>query len=442
MAATDPDLMEKIRRQFDSAPYPDTPLEQSPKDTPELLFIHNFVTPYYLRNQRVVDTTDRVILDAGCGSGFKSLVLAMANPGAKVVGIDLSSASIELAKSRLQFHGIENAEFHVATIEELPKLGYQFDYINCDEVLYLLPDIVAALRAMKSVLAPDGIIRSNLHSEFQRNAYFRGQQLFKVMGLLDANPEEMEVEIAVDTMQALKETVILRMQVWGSANQSKDPKYKVLMNLLLQGDKGYTIPELFEALRSADLEFLSMVNWRQWELLDLFQNPDDLPVFWAMSLPEVPIEQRLHLFELLHPIHRLLDFWCGHPDQGMPLVSPAEWSDAEWQQVTVHLHPQLRIPQIQEDFVQCLAQRGVFDIHRYLATSTNAQVTVNSSVGACLLPLWDGPQSFSVLVERSRQIYPIDPLTLEPVSDEQAFQTVKNLLMTLEVFLYVLLERS
>jgi len=57
----------------------------------------------------------------------------------------------------------DNTEFHVISIEELPQLGLSFDYINCDEVLYFFPDPSVGLQAMKSVLQPDGIIRTNLH---------------------------------------------------------------------------------------------------------------------------------------------------------------------------------------------------------------------------------------------------------------------------------------
>jgi len=48
------DIVEKIRQQFNSAPYPTIPLEQSPKDNYQLLYIHNLITPYYLRNQTVI----------------------------------------------------------------------------------------------------------------------------------------------------------------------------------------------------------------------------------------------------------------------------------------------------------------------------------------------------------------------------------------------------
>ena len=199
------ELQAKIRQQFDVVTYPRTPVEKSPKDDYELLFIHNLVTPYYLRNQKVIETEGKVILDAGCGSGYKALVLAEANPGAKIVGIDISEKSVELARQRLQYHGFNNSEFHVLPIEELPSLGLEFDYINNDEVLYLFPDIVVGLQAMKSVLKPDGIIRTNLHSSLQRHYYFRAQEMFQMMGLMNENPGEIEMEIARETLDTLKD---------------------------------------------------------------------------------------------------------------------------------------------------------------------------------------------------------------------------------------------
>ena len=140
------ELLEKIRQQYETSPYPRTPLEQSPKDDFNSLYIHNLVTSYYLRYQKVIDTEGKVILDAGCGSGWKSLILAEANPGAKIVGIDISEESVKLAQQRLKFHGFDHVEFHAISIYDLPSLGLEFDYINNDEMLYLLPDLVAALK--------------------------------------------------------------------------------------------------------------------------------------------------------------------------------------------------------------------------------------------------------------------------------------------------------
>lgn len=437
------ELFEKIRQQFDSAPYPSTPLEQNPKDSHDLLYAHNLVTAYYLRNQSLISTDGKVILDAGCGTGFKSLVLATANPGAKIVGIDLSKEAVDLARQRLQFYGFENAEFIVASIEALPALGMEFDYINCDEVLYLLPDIAQGLQIMKAALKPDGIIRANLHSATQRVDYFRAQQVFKIMGLMDSNPEEMEIEIAKETFGALEDWVNLKNKVWNSrASQNVVvEKERILMNFLFQGDKGYTIADLFTALRSADLEFISMVNWRDWEILDLFKDADDLPIFWAMSLPEVSTEQRLQLFELLHPISRLLDFWCGHPDQTNAFTPIADWSEDEWKTAKVRLHPQLKNSKLREELVESIEKHQPFNLSGYLLGQANTAVILESTVAATLLPLWDEPQSIAALMERSRQIQPLNPATLEPRTPTAVLNDVMALVTRLEVFLYVLLEK-
>ncbi len=258
--------LDKIRQQFDNSPYPRNPLEESPKDNLAWLYIQNLVTPYYLRNKRVITTEGKLILDAGCGTGFTSLVLAESNPGAKIIGVDLSEESVNLAQKRLEYHGFNNVDFQALAIEDIPELGIEFDYINCDEVLYLLPDPVVGLKAMRSVLKPDGIIRANLHSAINRANYFRAQEVFKMMGLMDENPREMEIELVHETMNALKDQVVLKRQTWGSLFEEN--KEAVLTNQLLLGDKGFTIPGMFSVLKAADLEFISMVSWRKWELMD------------------------------------------------------------------------------------------------------------------------------------------------------------------------------
>ena len=122
------ELLEKIRQQFDFGPYPRIPIDKSPKDNANSLFIHNLVTPYYLRNQKFIDTKEKLIVDAGYGTGYKTLTLAEANPGAKIVGIDISEESIKLARQRLRHHGFENTEFHLISLYDLPKLRLEFDY--------------------------------------------------------------------------------------------------------------------------------------------------------------------------------------------------------------------------------------------------------------------------------------------------------------------------
>ncbi|MBD2096295.1 class I SAM-dependent methyltransferase [Trichocoleus sp. FACHB-591] len=430
--------IEKIRQQFEMAPYPTIPLENSPKESTNLLYFHNLTTAFYLKDHKIIDTKDKVILDVGCGSGYTSLILAEANPGAKIVGMDISEKSVELARQRLRYHGFDNSEFYTLTAEELPSLNLQFDYINCDEVLYLLPDPVTGLQAMKAVLKPDGIIRANLHSSLQREFYFRAQKIFRMMGLMDGPPEELEIEIVREIMRSLKSDVYLKLVAWKPDFETDVERVRA--NLLLQGDKGYTVKELFAALKAANLEFVSMVKWRQWEIMDLFQDPNDLPSFLAMSLPEISVEERLHLFELLQPVNRLLDFWCTHPNETTSFSSASDWELAEWQRAQVQLHPQLKSPTVKEKLINCIAARQPFEISQFIPEPAKTPVVVDSQIAACLLPLWEESQSFMSLVRRWQMVKLVNPVTLEPVSEQTALEEVKQLLSDLEIYLYILAE--
>ncbi|MBF2029560.1 MAG: methyltransferase domain-containing protein [Oscillatoriales cyanobacterium C42_A2020_001] len=432
-------LLEKIRQQFDTAPYPRVPLERSPKGEVQNLYIHDLVTPYYVRNQQVVNPAGKVILDAGCGSGYKSLILAEANPGAKIVGIDLSEESVKLARERLKYHGFENTEFHALTIEELPSLGMEFDYINCDEVLYLLTDPVVGLQAMKSVLKPDGIIRANFHSRLQRAVFHQAQEFFTLMGLMDNSPNEAELTAVRDIMRSLKDGVLIKSRTWNPAYDTDDQR--LLANHLLRGDKGVNIPEFFAILQAANLEFISMVNWWQWNLIELFKDFTELPVEVAFTLADKTPEEQLHLFELLHPYHRLLDVWCGHPGQGKPYAPVDDWSESQWQEGTVYINSQLKTDAFKQELVSCISEFKLFEISQYLQ-KTDTPINVDNLIASCLLLLLEQPRPVQAIVHHWKTLRPLNPVTLQPTTEEEAFETVKQRLIELEHQGYVMLEAA
>ena len=435
------ELLEKIRQQFESAPYPNMPLDLSPKGDANLLYANNFVTPFYLRNQQLANSQNLAILDVGCGTGYKTLILAEANPGATIVGIDLSAKSIQLAQERLRFHGFAEAQFQVLSLFDLPQLNMQFDYINCDEVLYLMPNLVQTLQILKAQLKPQGILRGNLHSLFQRHNYFRAQELFTSLGLMQGNPEHKEIEIVLDTMRGLSDDVPLKQQTWSSKQAIEDPQDYVLMNYLFHGDQGYTIPDLFAALQDAELEFICMTNQRSWELARLFQDPQNLPPFWQENLPKFSIAEQLQLFELIAPIHRLLDFWVGQVGQTPAWQLPSAWSAKDWEGVRVTLHPQMQTPTVKTAITEAIRQQQPFDLIRYFIAAAPDQVRIVLSpyVAACLLPLWDGPQQFPALIKRVLKIYAYDPITLKPSNPERISHELRQTLINLEKYLYLLL---
>jgi 2-polyprenyl-3-methyl-5-hydroxy-6-metoxy-1,4-benzoquinol methylase len=429
------DPWEPIRQQYDQLPYPRVPLEQTPTANPAIQYSHNIVTAYYQRNRQVIDPKGKRILDAGCGSGYKSLMLAATNPGAHIVGIDMSPLSVELARQRLQYHGYDQAEFHTLALEDLPSLNQAFDYINCDDTLCLLPDPVAGLHAMKAVLKPDGILRVNFHSLLQRVNFLRAQQVGSLLHLMQGDEQAQQMTTMRAIMQSLKPGVFLKEATWDADYETNDQALR--MNHLLRGDKGLTIPEFFALLAAAGLEFIRMVDWQSWHLMDLFDH-EQLPADLAATLAAKPMMEQLHLYELFRPSHRLLDVWCGHP-QGQPHSPLRAWNLEDLRHARVHLHPQLKTTAAKTQVRTCALTLQPFRPQDCLPLPGSSP-SLEGTLAACLLPLWTSPQPLEAIAHRWQQLHPLNPVTLLPTHEAEALRVVQELIADLEGLGYVLVE--
>lgn len=130
--------MDKILQQYEFSPYPNIPLESVTFDA-GALFKYCAATPFYFQSQQVRTESLR-ILDVGCGTGYKTLLLAAANRGATVKGIDLSPKSISIARERAAHWGREDVTFERMDVNSLGGRDEKYDYINCQDILYLLPN--------------------------------------------------------------------------------------------------------------------------------------------------------------------------------------------------------------------------------------------------------------------------------------------------------------
>lgn len=439
-----------LKEQYESLPYPQIPIEKSPQDNYTLLANRSLTVPYYLAHKKVIGSQDKVILDVGCGSGWTSLQLACANPGAKIVCIDLSPKSLDFAKKRLNHHGFENVEIYPMMVEDIGSLGYKFDYINCDDILCLVDNPTGVLEALKSVLKPDGIIHGNFHSFYQRFQIYNAQKLFTCLGLLEDNPGDFEVEMVADTIKNLNNNTILKKYHGDTfENPNFDPsddKYKqyVLMNYLLQGDKGYTIPDVFGMLRESGLNFLSMVNWLQWNVEDLFKGKDKIPTAWEFVLANASEEEKYHLFELLHPCHRLIDFWCTHDGIDSSFEPLSDYKKEDWSGFKIHLHPIIRCEKIKDSLLEAITKHRPWNITEFIKVGNVNKyfdMPLSSNLGAVLLLLWEESLSFDDLVSHWLRIQPINLVTSEDKTRMEAEEEIKELIIQWEVFLFLLVEK-
>jgi SAM-dependent methyltransferase len=97
------------------------------------------------------------VVDIGSGAGFDSLIAArMVSPAGQVVGVDMTPAMLEKARSAAQEAGISNVEFRYGYAEAIPIQDGWADVAISNGVLNLIPDKPAALQEAARVLKPGG----------------------------------------------------------------------------------------------------------------------------------------------------------------------------------------------------------------------------------------------------------------------------------------------
>ena len=97
------------------------------------------------------------ILDCGCGPGTITLGLAEAVSPGRAVGIDLEPTMIEQARRLAEQSAVQNVDFRVANIYELPFEDNEFDVVFSSSVTEHLSDPVRALREVHRVVRPNGL---------------------------------------------------------------------------------------------------------------------------------------------------------------------------------------------------------------------------------------------------------------------------------------------
>jgi SAM-dependent methyltransferase len=98
------------------------------------------------------------VLEAACGVGAQTVILARNSPGAELVCIDISPESLKIAEGRTQAAGVTRASFRQADVYSLPFPPESFDHVFVCFLLEHLNDPLLALRNLKEVLRPGGTI--------------------------------------------------------------------------------------------------------------------------------------------------------------------------------------------------------------------------------------------------------------------------------------------
>jgi SAM-dependent methyltransferase len=98
------------------------------------------------------------VLEAGCGVGAQTVILARNSPEACFVSIDRSEESLASARQAVAAQGSQNVTFQRADLFALPFPAGSFDHVFVCFVLEHLPEPERALRCLRDVLKPGGTL--------------------------------------------------------------------------------------------------------------------------------------------------------------------------------------------------------------------------------------------------------------------------------------------
>jgi arsenite methyltransferase len=98
-----------------------------------------------------------VVLDLGCGAGTDLLIAAqMTGPTGRAIGVDMTPAMLDRARSSAHEMGFENVELHESLIESLPLEDASVDVVISNGVIDLVPDKDAVFNEIDRVLHAGG----------------------------------------------------------------------------------------------------------------------------------------------------------------------------------------------------------------------------------------------------------------------------------------------
>lgn len=313
------DISSAVQRLYDTYPFPPEPLLDSPP--PGYNWRWNWLAAYHFCTHQTPQKQDVRILDAGCGTGVGTEYLVHLNPAAQVVGIDLSSGALEVARERCRRSGANRVEFHHKSLYDAQELPGEFDLINCVGVLHHLPDPIRGIQSLAAKLAPGGLMHIFVYAELGR---WEIQLMQKAIALLQGERRgdyRDGVQVGRQIFAALPENnrlVKREKERWSLENQRDECFADMYVH---PQEIDYNIDTLFQLIDASGLDFVGFSNPKNWELERLLgKNPDLLER--AKNLSD---RERYRLIELLDPeavTH--YEFFLARPP-----LSKADWSSDE-----------------------------------------------------------------------------------------------------------------
>jgi SAM-dependent methyltransferase len=192
---------------------------------------------------------NREILIAGCGTS-QAARYALRDPTARITAIDVSETSLRHTRQLQQKYGLDNLTLHQLSILDVQELGQTFDQIVCTGVLHHLHDPERGLRALRSVLNPQGAMHIMVYASYGRTGIYMMQSYCRMLGINPSRNEMQDLGVALKSLP--EDHPLSHLLHKGMDFQNPDALADTLLH---PQDRAYTVPQIYEWLDHCGMSF-------------------------------------------------------------------------------------------------------------------------------------------------------------------------------------------
>ena len=263
-------------------------------------------------------------LEAGCGTGHIMVGIASSLPQHEYHAIDLSDASIEIARRLAEAHGVE-VTFQLHNMMEPLPFDFRFDYINCIGVIHHVERPEVGLTNLAAKLADDGRLFLHAYGEDYHRRRFQIVEMLDILqGGLGDSQERFELFEAYcvhhrqlarggwlkrlyrlsarDLLLPIIRTLDARrrrgtaddVHTWYDELERPEMSSRWLDQFANPNDRSYNLREICSLLGQAGLEAIDMVSLGR-------DRPEHVPPAWRPLVDKLSGVERYRLMELLNP---------------------------------------------------------------------------------------------------------------------------------------------
>jgi len=314
--------LRSVKEQYENYPYP----ERDPEDEKKRLFGTvleplSKINHYCFRGRRDLTRSFRVLL-AGGGTGDATIFLAeqLRDTDTEIIHLDISSASMEVAKKRARVRGLENIRWLKGSLLDLPELDIgKFDYINCTGVLHHLEDPDEGLNMLKSVLKPDGAMGIMVYGKYGRTGVYQIQELMRLIN--NSEPDSnIRLERAKAVLDSLPKTNWFKRGEYLFGNVKKGNDIEIYDAFLHSRDRAYTVSQIYQWVSRCGLNFIDFAeNKPLYEPETFIKNSDLLDRIKAL-----PREKQQAITEIMVGIHKKHTFYVSSKKDTIAIFQDAD----------------------------------------------------------------------------------------------------------------------